>query len=171
MLAAANQNSCRRKKGYRYDDEMKQYASYLRMIIGPMAYETIQKNLEAAIPALPSTNRYIRSSNCHIVEGVLRCDELLVYLQKRKFPFEVSLSEDGTRIVDKVQYDSVTNQLIGFMPPINKKNGMPIPFNYPARNAAEIVNHFSNQNETSSFLNIVMAQPLRINCSGFAVTR
>lgn len=69
LLAAADTNSKRKKGGYRYDEEIKLFAAYLRMLIGPLAYETLHRNLESALPALPSVNRYIRASNCTITEG------------------------------------------------------------------------------------------------------
>lgn len=159
LLSAADKNSNREKGGYRYDADIKLYASHLRMLCGPLAYETLQKNLEGALPSLPSTNRYIRSSNCHIFEGVLRSEELLIYLEERNLPLVVSLSEDATRIVGKVQYDSITNQLVGFIPPINSQNGMPVALTFPARNTEEMFDHF-NSNLPSHFLNIIMAQPI-----------
>lgn len=160
LISTADRNSNRNKQGYRYERHEMLFASYIRMITGPLAYDTIQKNLEAALPSLASTNRYIRKFNCHVTEGVLRCDELKVYLEERNLPLVVSLSEDGTRIVDRVQYCAVTNQLIGFVPPIHKKTGMPMPFMRPARNAEEIFNHFANEHSISSFVNVVMAQPI-----------
>lgn len=169
LLEAANRNSNRKSGGYRYNPEVKLFASYLRMIVGPLAYETIHRNLEAAIPSLPSTNRYIRASNCCIIEGILRSEELKIYLENRKLPFIVSLSEDATRVVDRVQYDSTTNQLIGFVPPINPLNGLPIPFQFPARSANQILEHFSNENEISSNLIIIMAQPIA-NAPPFCLT-
>lgn len=159
LLSAADKNSNRMKGGYRYDPEVKMFASYLRMIVGPLAYETIHRNLEAAIPSLPSVNRYVRASKCHINEGILRSNELLIYLKERNLPLVVALAEDGTRVVDKTQYCSGTNQIVGFVPPINK-NGMPVPFNYPARNVNEILHHFSNDHEVSSYINVIMAQPI-----------
>lgn len=169
LLEAANRNSTRKAGGYRYDPEVKLFASYLRMIVGPLAYETIHRNLEAAIPSLPSTNRYVRASNCQITEGILRIEELKIYLENRKLPFVVSLSEDATRVVDRVQYDSTSNQLIGFVPPISPFNGLPIPFQFPARSAHEILQHFSNGNDISSNLIIIMAQPIA-NAPPFCLT-
>lgn len=160
LLSAADQNCNRKKGGYRYDTDIKLIASYIRTIIGRFGYTTIQRNLEAALPSSSSTNRYIKDSNCHVTEGVLRCQELLVYLNERKLPLVVSLSEDCTKVEDTPQYCSVTNQIIGFVPPIDKSNGMPIPFQYPARNADEILHHFESDHAVSTNLDIVMAQPL-----------
>lgn len=160
LLKTANRNSSREKGGYRYDSEIKQYASYLRMICGPLAYETIQRNLECALPALSSTNRYILKSNCNISEGILRNEELLLYLKKRNLPLVVSLSEDATRIIGRVQYDPKSNQLVGFTLQLNRSNGMPIPHSFPARSALEIYNHFAQGDPISNFLNVIMAQPV-----------
>lgn len=119
LQATADLNAKRAKGGYRYDDEISGFASYLRMICGPLGYETIQRNLECALPSLTTTNRYISKSNRDIVEGVLRAEELLTYLSKRKLPLAVCLSEDATRIVGRIQYDVKTNQVVGFTLPLD----------------------------------------------------
>lgn len=160
LLSNADLNANRHKEGYRYDDETKLFSSYLRILVGPLAYETLYKNLDAALPSLSTANRFIRASNSHITEGVIRGQQLRIYLEQRKQPSVVCLSEDATRIVGKVQYDSSSNQLIGFVLPISNSTGLPIPFSYPARDAAEIINHFRNGNSVASFLNVIMAQPL-----------
>lgn len=162
LQSAADMNLKRKRGGFRFDEEIKLYASYLRMLCGPMAYNTIQRNLEGALPSLVSTNRYIKASDCKIVEGELRSRELLKYLEERKLPLVVCLSEDATRIEARVQYDSTINQIIGFTPPINKETGMPITYAFTARNLKEILKHFSNGNSISSFINVIMAQPLAI---------
>lgn len=169
LLAAFDRNSQRKKGGYRYDDDIKLFAAYLRMISGPLAYQTLQKNLQSVLPSLPSTNRYINASNYRIVEGIPRYDELLVYLKQRNLPLVVSLSEDATRIVGKVQYDSSANQLVGFVQPINIQTGMPIAFSYPARSAPEILGHFSSGNEASAFINVIMVQPIEKKAPAFCL--
>lgn len=138
-------------------------------LVQKKAFDTTIKNLESALPSLSSTNRYIRASHTHITEGVLRDKELLSYLNERQLPLVVSLSEDATRITGTVQYDSRTNQLIGFVLPINKKNGMPIPFSYSAGTADEIYKHFTSENIVSSYLNVVMAQPVAKNAAPFCL--
>lgn len=163
LLETANRNAQRPRGGYRYDDETKKFASYFRLIAGPLAYKTLTQNLPLALPALPSVNRYVHRSNCRVTECVPRYDELYQYLEERGHEKVVSLSEDGTRIIGRVQYDKYTNQLIGFVPPINKQTGLPIPFCYPARNAPEIVQHFTEGNSTSLLVNVIMAFPVSQN--------
>lgn len=158
LLRTANENNERSKHRYRYPTELKSFSSYFRLLCGPLAYNVLQSNLNLALPALPSVNRYIKHRGCTISEGVLRCNELLHYLQDRQLPKIVSLSEDATRIVGRVQYDSRHNQLVGFVLPINQ--GLPTPFMYKARNASEIFSHFQGGNNVSSFMNVLMAQPM-----------
>lgn len=162
LKSTSNQNVVREKGGYRYDFELKNFAIAIRLLSGPLAYETLQTNLPCALPSLPSVNRYIHKSNCRIVEGVLRCNELLQYLEERGLEKVVHLSEDATRIVGRVQYDSYTNQIVGFALPLNEM-GLPVPFAFPARNACEMIGHFERNNSVSSLVNVIMAKPVSKN--------
>lgn len=72
----------------------------------------------------------------------------------------VSLSEDATRIINRIQYDYQTNQLLGFVLPTDQSTGLPIPFIYKARNAKEMCSHFCNDPKIAKFVNTVIAQPL-----------
>lgn len=163
LVSTANQNKVRDKGGYRYENELQSFATYFRLISGPLAYETLQKNLIHSLPSLPSVNRYIHKSDCRLIEGVLRCEELLKYLTERNLDKVVSLSEDATRIVGRVQYDSYTNQIVGFVLPLNEQTGMPIPFSFPARNSQVIIEHFGKDSAVCPLVNVVMAKPINKN--------
>lgn len=160
LLRIADQNATRKKGGYRFDEDIKQFATYFRMLAGPLAYETLQKNLELCLPSLSSTNRYMRKQSNNIVEGCIRTNELVNYLKARDLPPFVALSEDATRITGTVQYDAKTNLLVGFVLPINQENGIPIQFAYQARSADEILKHFVSEHPVAHYVNVVMVQPL-----------
>lgn len=160
LLEAADRNIGRKPGGYRYDNGVKLFATCLRNIAGPLAYDTLQHNLQSALPSLSAVNKYVHKSNCRVTECILRSNELRLYLQERNLPFVVSLSEDGTGITNRLQYDSKSNQIIGFVSPHNPANGMPVPYSYRARNAAEIASHFTNDSPMASYINVVMAQPM-----------
>lgn len=168
LIEAADRNSLRQNGGFRYDSEIKKYASHLRLLCGPLAYQTIQRNLQYSLPSLTSTNRYVNAANNRIYECVLQLEQLLLYLKRRNLDPIVSLSVDATRIEGKPQYDSKTNQIIGFVPPLDRK-GMPIPYSFPARNETEICSHFSGENIESTFINVVMAQPVASNAKAFCL--
>lgn len=160
LLSAANQNVSRDKSGYRFDHETKKFATYVRMLSGPMAYETIQQNLNLAVPSLSATNRYISEMHGHLVEGELRCEGLAQYLKIRNLAPIVSLSEDATRINGRVQYDPILNELIGFVLPTHIETGMPVSHFFQARNCEEIIKHFSKSHAVANSVNVIMAQPL-----------
>lgn len=158
LLRTANDNSERTMQRYRFPNEIKSFCSYFRLLRGPLSYNVLQNNLNLALPSLPSVNRYLQQRNGSVTEGVLRCSELLFYLEERKLPKIISLSEDATRIVGRIQYDHRNNQLMGFVLPINE-DGIPIPFAYQARNAIEIYSHFKSGNNkgnnVASFFDVI----------------
>lgn len=168
LKTVADQNATRKKGGYRYEKDIQLFSIYLRIIVGKLAYQTLQSNLEAALPSLPTVDRYIRSSHFQIIPGVLRTGELLQYLNERNLPKMVSISEDMTRIINRVQYDSRTNQLYGFVEPINRQTGMPIPCCFPARFCEEIIRHFM-KGTVSNYINVVMVQPIAKGASSFCL--
>lgn len=102
---------------------------------------------------------YISQNKQRIIEGELRCEQLLKYLDGLKVKKSVWLSEDATGIVSKVEYDPSTNQLIGLVLPINAETGMPISFSFKATSHNEI-QRFMESAEKSKLLYVVMAQPL-----------
>lgn len=160
LKAIADQNSIRKRAGYRYDIDIKRLATYIRVLGGALLYETIHRNLELALPSIDTTNRFIRKMHGQMVEGCLRTNELLQYLTERKLPLSVALSEDATRITGRVEYDHRTNQVSGFVLPINKNTGMPIPYSFPARNRDEILKYFASCTPLANFVNVIMARPL-----------
>lgn len=169
FVKSAARNADRKKAGYRFDDLTKMFASYIFMLAGPLAYETLHANLPLSIPSISTVRRFITDKDPRVVEGHMRDDELFKYLSDRNLPKKISLSEDATRITAKVSYDPATNQLIGFVLPLNE-NGMPIPLSFPARSAGEIQNHFLNpSNIVSSTAQVQMAQPFSESTSPFCL--
>lgn len=159
LLATANQNASRPKAGYRFNDEVKKWAAYLRILSGPIAYKTLQSNLDLALPSLSRINYFVQNTHKTVIEGVLRSEELLIYLKERNLDLTVSLSEDATFVVDRVQFDSKRNQLVGLVLPMNQ-NGMPIPCVYSAKDTDDIVRHFAKKTPVAKFVITVMAQPI-----------
>lgn len=160
LLQNADKNFDRKQPGNRYDEDTKQFTTYVRMTGGAFTYDTWYHNLVGAIPSLSSVNRYIRENDEFVIDGKLRCNELLAYLKKRHLELVVSLSEDATRINGRVQYDKKSNQIYGFPAPVDKQTGMPIPLSFPARNAEEIGSYFSSSSQLAGYVNVIMAQPL-----------
>lgn len=91
----------------------------------------------------------------------MRCEGLLRYIEKIGAPKKVWLSEDGSGIVPRVEFDPKTNQLVGLVLPTNSVSGMPVPFTFLARNADTIETHVNKKRSTTVYF--VMAQPLKEN--------
>lgn len=159
LTCTADRNLQRTKSGYRFDRDIIDFSAMIRMIGGPLLYQTLHSNMPLAIPSLSTTNRYITKTNGQIIEGQLRVVELSRYLERRHLARIVVISEDATRINNTVQYDAKNNEILGFVLPTDK-NGMPIPHSYPATNFDEICGHFSKKRSYAQYVNVIMAQPL-----------
>lgn len=105
--------------------------------------------------------QYISQNKSKVIEGELRCQGLLQYIEKVGAPKKVWLSEDASGIVTKVEYDPSTNQLVGLVLPTNISTGMPIPFSFLAKSAEAIEKELHKSR--SSLIYLVMAQPLKEN--------
>lgn len=80
-------------------------------------------------------------------------DKLKIFLEKTNFPMKVFISENQTYILQRIEYDSTCNKLIGFVPPICKKSGLP-------KNCNKFVVNNLKDMETAKNVYIFMAQPL-----------
>lgn len=159
LFDLANQNYSRTKPGFRFTDTIKSLCTFIRLIGGTQLYVTIHRNFELAIPSISTMNRFITQNSKYVHESQLQVEGLLKYLTERNLPKIVCLSEDATRIEGRIEYDSRTNQLVGFIAKMNPITGMPIPDSFPATNIAQMVNHFT-ANTVANYVNVVMAQPL-----------
>lgn len=167
FVQSSERNFERKKQGYRFDELTKMFSSYIFLLSGLLAYETLNANLPLSIPSVSTVHRFLKDNGPNVVEGKMRTEELLQYLKSRNLPLRVSISEDATRITAKISYDPVTNQLVGFALPLDD-NGMPITFSFHARNTSEIQKHFLNPaNSVSSSVYVQMAQPLDPNAAPF----
>lgn len=102
--------------------------------------------------------RCIKDNRTRITEGYIRSKELSDYLDNLQAVKTVWLSEDATAIVAKVVYDSVTNQMVGIVLPMDEATGCPKPFTFLATDAEIIKQHLTN--DRSSVVYLLMAQPL-----------
>lgn len=103
--------------------------------------------------------RCIAESKKTIVEGKLRCAELLHYLTERNAGVDVWLSEDGSGVVPKIQYDPSSNQLIGLVLQMNSLTGCPERYISTTRDVEEIQKFMKHAKSTLVY--IVLATPLK----------
>lgn len=102
-----------------------------------------------------------------IIEGEIRAKQLFEYLEHLNLRKCVWLCEDATGINSRIQYDPITNQLIGLALPINSITGMPVSFSYVFK-SLEAAQMFINKPK-SSLVYVVLAQPIMQNVPPFVL--
>lgn len=113
--------------------------------------------------------KYISKKKNTIVEGEIRAEALSEYCDKMNVPRKIWLSEDASGIIPTVAYDPSSNQLIGLVLPINERTGMPITFSFVPETLDQIEDQIKN-NEKSTLVYVVLAQPLSENVPPFIVS-
>lgn len=87
LIQSAQNNVNKKSGGFRYAETLKEFGSYIFMLAGRVAYETLCKNIP--LPSISSVSRYLQQQGPTIIEGRLRCKELFDYLQTRKLPVHI----------------------------------------------------------------------------------
>lgn len=167
IIDAAKTNIGRSKNAYRFKSTLKQWFSYIYTVSGRFAYEVLEKNLGCAVPSITTVRRTVSHFSCKVSEGVFRFKQLKEYLLENNFPLTVWISEDATRITSRVQYDSCTNQIVGFVPQLDE-NGIPVSNSFPAISAEKITSYFDSCTRATNVYT-VMAQPVYDKSAAFAL--
>lgn len=76
----------------------------------------------------------------------MRCEELNAYLDGLKLDKYVWISEDASGIINKIEFDPNTNQMVGLVLPMTRNTGMPIAYTYLARSSEEIEKNMKKKN-------------------------
>ena len=87
-----------------------------------MAYEFIHQNMPEALPCMRTVQTSIHAEYKTIDEGAFRFDELKKHIDKYKAPAVISIGEDATRVVGRVDYDGETDRCVGFVLPLNERS-------------------------------------------------
>jgi len=161
-------NASRKPNGHRHNEIIIKFSISLFIWSGPIAYEFLHRNMPAAIPSISLIRNKIHSQYRDIPEGMFRFDELVLHLQRFKCPFVVSISEDATRIITRVEYDSSNDQCVGFVLPI--RDGMIQCRAYEATSFDTITEMFKTR-PLSKFAYVYVAQPLSDEVPSFCLAR
>ena len=82
-----------------------------------MTYDFLHRNLSDALPSLRTVQHTVSDNYEPVHEGKFRFDDLLQHLESYNASKIVSIGEDATRVISRVDYDSETNRLVGFVLP------------------------------------------------------
>ena len=134
---------------------------------GPFAYEFLHKNLQQALPSARSILRAIHSQYITLDEGAFRLNDLVTHLKNHKTPNIVSVPEDATRIIGRVDYDTETDRRVGFVLPIGQ-HGLPQVDSFVATLFSAIESMF-HKNAIFKYAVVYMVQPLHCNAPPFVL--
>ncbi|CAG9814589.1 unnamed protein product [Phaedon cochleariae] len=121
---------------------------------------------QGSLPSITTIQRNIFTQEDSFIESQVRFDKLKDFLEKRNYPKNIWISEDQTGITGRIQYDSKTNNIVGFVLPL--RDGLPITNYFQAKTASEIELIFLTQTK-SNYLLMIMAQPLVPNAPAFSL--
>ena len=120
-----------------------------------------------ALPSIRTIQSAIHLEYKTISEGSFRFDELKEHLDQYNATSFVSIAEDVTRIVERIEYDSETDRCVGFTLPLDQ-NGLPKGDSFLAVSFSAIEAMFQN-NPIAKFAYIYMVQPLCSNIPPFCL--
>lgn len=143
-------------KGARYMDQTKKIGAYLYLLGGRKDYEELVVNF--GLPSVCTIMRYIRTSCDKILEGKLRVQELLHFLEAQCLPKVVFISEDGTKVTQRTRYDIERDQIVGLCPKLNE-NGMP-QINSFGATSPDVIQEYLKNHDKSSIVYVILATPI-----------
>ena len=165
MLLTAQKNVHKTPHKRQHEEMLIKFATSLFIYSGPMAYNFLHNNLPNALPSLRTVQRKVNSEYKVIDEGTLRFDELDEHLKVHDSPPFVAIGEDATRLIARVDYDKLTDRLVGFVLPIDNK-GLPQNNIFLASSFAAIENYFKTSTIAKHAF-LYMAQPLKSSAPAF----
>ena len=167
IIVNAERNARVLPQGQRHSEVIKKISIALFIYAGPLAYEFLQKNLHQALPSLRTIQRHIHTNYETINEGEFRFDGLASHIIQHKTTNSVTIGEDATRVISRVEYDSQTDRCVGFVLPLSE-NGLPLIDSFLAVSFDAIKNMFA-KHATAKYAYVFMAQPLAKNTPAFCL--
>ena len=167
LLANAQKNASRLPRQRHHGQVLKKFATALFIYSGPLAYEFLQKKLPEALPSLRTIQRIVSSEFLSFNEGEFRFEELVAHLDRYGLPKIVSIGEDATRVISRVEYDSNTDRLVGFVLPLNKE-GIPLTDSFLATSFESIEDAFAKGTK-AKYAFTYMIQPLQEGAPSFCL--
>ena len=167
LIKNAEKNAVKAPKGRRHLEVIKKFAISLFIYTGPMAYKFLQQNITLALPSLRTIQSQIYSEYRVISEGEFRFDELSEHLKRYELSGIVTIGEDATCVISRVEYDSQTNRCVGFVLPIDE-NGLPIIESFLATSYERIENMFSTC-VIAKYAYVYMVKPLDLQSPSFCL--
>jgi hypothetical protein len=153
-------------KGNSFAINMKDIASYIYIRAQKSAYEFLGANMSG--PSIWTVKSYINENTKMHLEGEILFDEFVVWLELHDFPKEIVITEDGTKIMPKVEYCASTNCLTGLVAPIDKTTGFPNSNFFKVRTGEDVAKFISTY-PVSSYVQVFLGVPNVPNAPSFVL--
>ena len=167
IILNAQANTTRLPTGRRYLEVLKIFCTSLLIYSGAIGIHHFTRKFASCITSFRSVRRILHSVYKVISEGELRIDELVRHLLQYKAPNVVSLGEDATRLISRVEWDPESNHCCGFVLPINEK-GLHEVDSFLALTLEGMERMFI-YNQMSKYAYVYMVQPLMGDCPSFCL--
>lgn len=122
LIKNIEKNFKRTKNHYSYNEQIQNFALSVFIFGGRNSYEFLRLNLPGALPHGSTIESLIRQRRMKMTECEFRFDLLQEHLQASNTEYAFC-SEDSTRVICRIEYDSQSNSFIGFSSALN--NGLP----------------------------------------------
>ena len=165
IVESAEQNCTTSSHQYRHKELIIKFAISLYIYSGPLAYNFLHSNMPLALPSLQTVERKVNANYAMITEGSFRFDELVAHLKEYNAPPLISIGEDATRVIARVDYDLETDKLVGFVLPL-QEDSLPITNSFPASSLKAIEDYFHTAT-VAKYAFLYMAQPLLSSAPAF----
>lgn len=166
LVENAQANSKCQENKNTFDEVTKKLCLYLFYTAGRLAYETLQANLKNSMPSISTLNRFVDHKQTRLEEGTFDFQGLNDFLEKNIIPKVIWMSEDGTRVNGRIEYDPVSNKIVGFVLPLNK--GLPETKTFLASSSAAI-QHYFETGIKATYAYVFVAQPLTPGSHSYCV--
>ena len=124
LLTTAMNNCSLLPTGRRHSETIKKFSLSLWLIVGPAAYKLLHANMPEALPSLSTVERDAKKRYTVPGEGEFQFDKLVAHLEAYNAERIVSISEDATRVIKRVEYDGTSDKIVGFVLPLDD-DGLP----------------------------------------------
>ena len=125
LLLTAESNALKLPQQRRCEAITNKFSTSLFIFSCPIAYDFLHRNMPEAIPSLRTVQRVVAQEYHTLHEGVFRFDKLLSHLDSYNASKVITIGEDATRLVSRVEYDKEKDRLVGFVLPSDDK-GIPL---------------------------------------------
>ena len=166
IISNAERNAMTLSQEKRYPEVLKKFATALFIYSGPLTYEFLQCNLHQALLSLHTIQRMVHVNYNAVNGGEFRFDGLATHIAKHNTTNIVTIGEDATHIICRVEYDAKTNPCVGFVLPL--KGGLPVIDSFLATSFDAIENMFAD-NTLAKYAYVYMAQPLAQNVPAYCL--